>query len=40
MDYWKAGKEVMGTVQKLIADHHPHLALIEDDIVVLCPALD
>lgn len=35
MDYWKAGKEVMGMVQKLIANHHPHLALIEEDIVVV-----
>lgn len=35
MDYWKAGKEVMGIVKKLIANYHPHLALIEEDIVVV-----
>ena len=35
MDYWKAGKEVMDTVHGLIANHHPHLALIEEDIVVV-----
>lgn len=35
MDYWKAGKEVMSIVKTLIANHHPHLALIEDDIVVV-----
>lgn len=35
MDFWKAGKEVMSIVQKLIADHHPHLALIEKDITVV-----
>ena len=35
MDYWKAGEEVMGMVQKLIASYHPHLALIEKDIAVV-----
>lgn len=35
MDYWKAGDEVMGIVKKLIANYHPHLALIEQDIAVV-----
>jgi hypothetical protein len=35
MGHWKAGKDVMDIVQKLIAKHHPHLALIEKDIGVV-----
>ena len=35
MDYWKAGPDVMNTVRRLIADHHPHLALIEEEIAVV-----
>lgn len=35
MTHWKAGKDVMDIVKKLIAKHHPHLALIEKDIGVV-----
>lgn len=35
MGHWKAGKDVMDLVSKLIADYHPHLALIERDIGVV-----
>jgi len=35
MEIWKAGPDVMKMVKKLVAKHHPHLALIEDDIVIL-----
>jgi hypothetical protein len=35
MDIWKAGKDVMKQVQTLIANYHPHLALIEDEIGVI-----
>lgn len=35
MDYWKAGKDVMDRVRKLIANYHPNLALIEDEIAVV-----
>lgn len=35
MDTWKAGKDVMTMMKKLIAKHHPHLALIEEDIGIL-----
>jgi len=35
MDTWKAGKDVMTQLQKLIANYHPHLALIEDEISVI-----
>lgn len=35
MEIWKAGPEVMKKVQKLIANYHPHLALIEEDIAVV-----
>lgn len=35
MDIWKAGDDVMKRMQRLIANHHPHLALIEDEIGVI-----
>lgn len=35
MELWKAGNEVMQQLQTLIANHHPHLALIEGDIGVI-----
>lgn len=35
MEIWKAGPEVMKSVSKLIGKHHPHLALIEEDIIVV-----
>lgn len=34
-DYWKAGKDVMDIVSKLIGKYHPHLALIEKEIGVV-----
>jgi len=35
MEIYKAGPEVMNMVKDLIAKHHPHLVLIEDDIGVV-----
>lgn len=35
MEIWKAGTEVMAMVKKLVAQYHPHLALIEEDIGVV-----
>jgi hypothetical protein len=35
MEIYKAGPDVMKMVQDLIAKHHPHLVLIEDDIGVV-----
>lgn len=35
MEIWKAGPDVMKSVTKLIAQYHPHLALIEEDIIVV-----
>jgi len=35
MEIYKAGAEVMDRVKKLVADYHPHLALILDDIGVV-----
>jgi hypothetical protein len=35
VDFWKAGPDVMNTVKRLIADYHPHLALVEDEIAVV-----
>lgn len=35
MGHWKAGNDVMDMVRDLIAKHHPHLALIEKDIIVV-----
>jgi hypothetical protein len=35
MEKWKAGPEVMKKVKSLIAKYHPHLALVEEDIVVV-----
>lgn len=35
MDIWKAEKKVMKMVSDLIAQHHPHLVLIEEEIGVI-----
>ena len=35
MEIWKAGPDVMKSVSTLIGKHHPHLALIEEDIIVV-----
>jgi len=35
MEIYKAGPDVMEMIQKLIANYHPHLVLIEDDIGVV-----
>jgi hypothetical protein len=35
MEIWKAGKDVMTLLQRLIADNHPHLVLIEKEIGVI-----
>jgi hypothetical protein len=35
VDIWKADKKVMKMVSDLIAQHHPHLLLIEDEIGVI-----
>ena len=35
MDIWKAEDDVMATVKQLVANHHPHLAPILDQIAVL-----
>jgi len=35
MERWKAGPDVMKKVKSLIAKYHPHLALVEDEIVVV-----
>jgi len=35
MDMWKAGDEVMASVKDLIAKYHPHLAMHDDEIVIL-----
>lgn len=35
MEIYKAGPEVMKLISDLIAKHHPHLVLIEDDIGVV-----
>lgn len=35
MDIWKAGKDVLDQMRTLIGQHHPHLALIEDEIGVV-----
>ncbi|GAF89263.1 unnamed protein product [marine sediment metagenome] len=32
---WQAEKEVMDTVQSLIAQHHPHLAVCDNEIAVV-----
>lgn len=34
-DMWRAGDEVMASVKDLIAKYHPHLALHDDEIVIL-----
>jgi hypothetical protein len=34
-DIWEAGKDVMDIVHHYIANHHPNLALVDDDIAVL-----
>jgi hypothetical protein len=35
VDTWKAGNDVVKMMKKLIAKHHPHLALIEADIAII-----
>lgn len=35
MEIWKAGKDVMDLMLRLIAEHHPHLAMIESDIGIV-----
>jgi len=35
MDIWKAGEEVYDLMRDLVAQHHPHLALVEREIVIL-----
>jgi hypothetical protein len=34
-DMWKAGDEVVTMMKDLIANHHPHLALVDDEIAVV-----
>lgn len=33
--FWKAGQDVITTMQDLIAKYHPHLALCDDEIAVI-----
>ncbi len=35
MELWKAGNDVMKLLKQLIANHHPHLVMIETDIAVV-----
>jgi hypothetical protein len=35
MDRWKAGEEIHESIKTLIGNHHPHLADISNDIVVI-----
>jgi len=35
VEKWKAGKDVMDQMRGLIAQYHPHLALIDKEIVVM-----
>lgn len=35
MDTWKAGKDVMKMMKQLIAKHHSHLVMIEDEISII-----
>lgn len=35
MDIWKAGEEVYDIMRNLITQYHPHLALVEKEIVIL-----
>jgi len=35
MDLWEAGSDINDIVHKLVAEFHPHLALIVDDIAVV-----
>lgn len=34
-EMWKAGDDVMTIVKDLIANYHPHLALVDDEIAVV-----
>ena len=35
MDIWKAGQDVLDQMKTLIGQHHPHLALVEDEIGII-----
>ena len=35
MDMWKADKDVMAKVEELVANFHPHLALVDSEIAII-----